>query len=77
VIARTYTKAAELGMRLVGPEAMLSEGEWPHHFLMAPALHIGGGTDEIQKNVCAERVLGLPRESRADRDVPFQDLPRS
>jgi hypothetical protein len=33
------------------------------------------GTDEIQKNVVAER--GLPREARSDRNVPFDEIPRS
>jgi alkylation response protein AidB-like acyl-CoA dehydrogenase len=76
-IARILTGAAELGLRLEGPDALLRRGEWQHQFLMAPAFHIAGGTDEVQKNICAERVLGLPPEPRPDRDVPFQDLPRS
>jgi len=55
----------------------LRHGSWQHQFLTAPSLHIAGGTDEIQKNVVAERVLGLPREPRVDRDVPFDKIPRS
>jgi len=60
-LADVMTRSAELGMELLGPEALARRGHWPSQFLGAPALHIAGGTDEIQKNVAAERVLGLPR----------------
>lgn len=40
-------------------------------WLRAPGEHIGGGTDEILLNVIAERVLGLPQDSRPDRHLPF------
>jgi alkylation response protein AidB-like acyl-CoA dehydrogenase len=76
-IARLLSKASEIGMALLGPDALLRSGTWQSQFLGAPAFHIGGGTDEVQKNLAAERVLGLPREPRADRDVPFDELPRS
>ena len=76
-IARMITKAGDIGLRLSGPEAMLRRGEWQNQFLLAPSIHIGGGTDEIQKNICGERVLGLPREPSSDRDIPFDQLPRS
>ena len=46
-------------------------GEWETLFLTAPSLSIRGGTDEIQRNIMGERVLGLPPTCRVDKDRPF------
>ncbi len=61
-LARIVTEGATLSLALVGPNGMLDDGPEPRRFLATPAMHIGGGTDEINKNLVAERVLGLPRE---------------
>jgi hypothetical protein len=42
--------------------------------LFAPAVSIYGGSDEIQKNIIGERVLGLPGEPRTDKDRPFREV---
>jgi alkylation response protein AidB-like acyl-CoA dehydrogenase len=71
---RDYTALAS---RILGPEIALDpHGEWQTLLLTAPSLSIRGGTDEIQRNIVGERVLGLPEEPRVDRELPFEELPR-
>ncbi|NUL12834.1 acyl-CoA dehydrogenase [Streptomyces lunaelactis] len=58
-------KTAELGLELLGPAGALSEGAGAravHGFLMSRCLTIAGGTTQVQLNVVAERILGLPRD---------------
>jgi alkylation response protein AidB-like acyl-CoA dehydrogenase len=43
--------------------------------LYAPGKRIAGGTDEIMRNIVAERILGLPGDARADKDIPFDKIP--
>ncbi len=57
------------------PEFAPRDGAFQHRFLWSPGLRLGGGTDEIMKNIIAERVLGLPADIRVDKNVPFKDIP--
>lgn len=57
------------------PKAGVDGGLWQARFLSFPGLRIAGGTDEVLRNIIAERVLGLPPELRVDKDVPFRDIP--
>jgi acyl-CoA dehydrogenase len=71
---RDYTA---LALTLLGPAGVCDpNGELQTLFLTAPSLSIRGGTDEIQRNIVGERVLGLPEEPRVDRELPFDELPR-
>ena len=47
---------------------------WAAALLSAPAAAIAGGSNEVQRNIIGERVLGLPKEPQVDRDVPFREL---
>jgi acyl-CoA dehydrogenase len=69
---RDYTNLAE---RILGADALTATEPWHTLFLTAPSLSIRGGTDEIQRNIVGERVLGLPEEPRLDRKLPFDQLP--
>jgi alkylation response protein AidB-like acyl-CoA dehydrogenase len=73
---------AELVLALEGPSGMImgdpapDAGYWQQYFLGQWSSRIGGGTDQIQRNIIGERSLGLPREVRADKDVPFNAIGR-
>jgi alkylation response protein AidB-like acyl-CoA dehydrogenase len=79
-IAELGTRVAELGVDLLGAGGSLlgedapEAGRWPEALLGSFAMHIGGGTDEVQRNIIGEMVLGLPREPDHSREIPFRDL---
>ena len=67
--------------RILGPALVADTGEWGtfewgEHVLGAPGYRIAGGSDEVQRNIIGERVLGLPAEPRVDKDIAFKDVPR-
>ncbi len=74
LLTDVYDLAIDLqgaGGTLFGPDAV---DEWHAAFLGVPGLRIGGGTDQIQRNIIGERILGLPPDVRVDKDLPFSAL---
>jgi alkylation response protein AidB-like acyl-CoA dehydrogenase len=79
-IAMAHT--SDMASQLLGASLTADTGDWGtygwnEHVLGAPGYRIAGGTDEIQRNIIGERVLGLPGEPRVDRDVSFAELARA
>ena len=76
-------RTTELGLSLAGAAGVVwskddaAAASWSQAFLSSRSASIAGGTDEIQRNNASERVLGLPREPAADRDVPFNQVPHN
>jgi alkylation response protein AidB-like acyl-CoA dehydrogenase len=70
-------------MSIMGADALLSEedgvdgGFWQDMFLFQWSSRIGGGTENIQRNILGERILGLPREPDPLKGQAWRDLPRS
>ena len=60
---------------LTDPELTAASGRFQRMLLRSPATRVEGGTDEILRNIIAERVLGLPQDIRLDKDVAFKDIP--
>jgi acyl-CoA dehydrogenase len=71
--ASTLLKAlVDAAIAVEGP-AGVAGSEWETLFLTAPSLSIRGGTDEVQRNIVGERVLGLPPDPRVDKGIPFSE----
>lgn len=74
---------ARLKTDILGARALLAGPDNPEaddvNFLTLNAFFtsIGGGTDQIQRNIIGERVLGLPKEPEVDRDIPFRQARRN
>jgi alkylation response protein AidB-like acyl-CoA dehydrogenase len=79
--SQDLTRTSEVVSYLLGPRLTADTGEWGTYawtaqVLGAPGYRIAGGSDEIQRNIIGERVLGLPPEPRPDRGLPWRDVPR-
>jgi alkylation response protein AidB-like acyl-CoA dehydrogenase len=76
-VARQWRDTASL---VAGPQAMLAgddgplDGRLASQMLATPGPSIYGGSDQIQRNIISERVLGLPREADPSRTMPFREL---
>ncbi len=82
VAGQTLQEIAMFALDLQGASGVLVDDAQPSAaarfqamLLRSPATRIEGGTDEILRNIISERVLGLPADMRADRGLPFNEIP--
>ena len=81
VLAAALQEMGDLALELQGPagavmsDPALDAAAWHTMYLFAPGMRIAGGTDEVLRNIVGERVLGLPPDMRADKGLPFKDIP--
>ncbi|MDP7546758.1 MAG: acyl-CoA dehydrogenase family protein, partial [Alphaproteobacteria bacterium] len=82
VSASKYQDVSLFGMEMqemagviTDPDIVAMDGLFQTGALSSPGYRIAGGTDEILRNIIAERVLGLPQDIRVDKEVAFRDLP--
>ncbi len=80
MMSELYRQFREVGNLVIGAEGMLTgsevdHGGWVHEVtLFSPAPSIYGGTDQVQRNIIGERVLGLPKEPGHPKETPFSEL---
>jgi alkylation response protein AidB-like acyl-CoA dehydrogenase len=82
VNASKQQEIASYGLDLMGAGGLVVDDDLTEAFAMfqsalltSPGMRIAGGSDEILRNIIAERVLGLPPDIRADKGIPFNQVP--
>jgi acyl-CoA dehydrogenase len=78
-LTNNMRRMSELMARVLGPRIAADTGEWGTYawsklLLGVPGMRVAGGTDEVMRNIVAERVLGLPKDPGIDSTTPFKDL---
>ena len=83
-MSELFRRFREVGNAVIGADTMLtgaddgsSSGAVGEITMFSPGPAIYGGTDQIQRNIIGERVLGLPKEPGVDKSTPFRDLPKN
>ncbi len=83
MISEHVARNGDLVLAMQGADGMLyskdafEDGFWQQMFLGQWGIRIGGGTEQVQRNILGERVLGLPPEARPDKTDAFKDVPKN
>ena len=83
-MSELFRRFRDVGLSVIGADGMLtgrsdaqSGGMIGEIALFSPGPSIYGGTDEIQRNIMGERILGLPKEPGPDKTTPFRELSKN
>jgi len=81
--ATNVMRRSEIGLEIAGSgvaawpaDAPTTAGRLAQESLSRQGVSLGGGSNEIQRNIISERLLGMPREAAADREIPYREVRR-